>query len=282
MKHLFITLCAVCISPFANAQFAGGDNEGSDTSPLHGSRLNGEIASFSVLYQGGFGDGFNADKNQGLLINQPFTIFHGSSGDGFSINMASSTITGSNVNSMYGGKFGDGFSKDNLQSVLNGQDLNVLYVGNSGDGYDAEVLNGTFLKGFIAEIFNGGDGDGFANLLKSDTYLSGLMLMLYQGGNGDGFDADLLTTALTLDVVEHLIEMDVLLYPNPANHLVNIKAGNGIIIKAIDLYDISGKKIEVKLSNKNQLNVSNLPDGIYLINIYSETGAVSKKLIVKK
>ena len=76
--------------------------------------------------------------------------------------------------------------------------------------------------------------------------------------------------------------MDVLLYPNPANHIVNIKPSNAVVITSVDLFDVSGKKFFIELSNENTINVSNLSDGIYLLNIFSENGSVSKKLIVKK
>lgn len=280
IRIIFILL----ICNFANAQYVGGKDDGSAVSPLNGSRLSGEIASFSVLYQGSSGDGFNSKTNQVLLASSNFNIYDGSAGDGFSQLVAATTLSGNNINSLYGGNTGDGFSQNQFQSTIKGQDLRVLFTGNSGDGADSALLNATYLQGFLNELlFNGGNGDGYANLLSSNNYLSGLMLTLFNGGNGDGFASNNFTTALTLDLVEHLIKLDVLLYPNPASHIVTIQSNEGTIITSISLYDISGKQVHGELSkNNNTLNVSHLSDGMYLLNIVSENGAVTKKLIVKK
>ena len=274
-------ICALLFCNYGTAQYVGGKDDGSAVSPLHGSRLSGEIASFAVLYQGSSGDGFDSKTNQVLLLGSNFEIYNGSSGDGFSQKIAALTISGNKIDNLYGGNSGDGFSEDQFQSLLNGEELAMLYQGNFGDGSDNVTANALFLQGFMNNLFQGGNGDGFANLLSSNNYLSGLLLALYNGGKGDGFASNNLNTALTLDIIEQLIKMDVLLYPNPASHIVNIKPNEGILITFIELYDISGKKVNVNLSNENTINVNNLSDGVYLLNIYSEDGAVTKKLIVK-
>ena len=265
-----------------NAQFIGGENDGSDIASLNGSRLTGEIASFSVLYQGNSGDGHDAQGNQLVLASTEFKIYHGSSGDGFSQNSSTLTISGNNINNLYFGDSGDGHAQNEAQSILNGTDLSMLFTGNSGDGADYALLSSAFLQGFINDIFQGGNGDGFSSVLKPNNYLSGLMLTLFNGGNGDGFAVNTLTSALTLDLVEQLVKMDALVYPNPANHIVNIKPSAGLTITSVELFDISGKKYYTELSNINTLNVSNLSDGIYLLNIISESGVITKKIIVKK
>jgi len=277
-----ICLLIFLISCFANAQYVGGSDDGSDKSSLIGSRLNGGIASFSVLYQGSIGDGHDAKTNQLILSTTIFEIYKGSSGDGFSQNLATVTINGGNINNLYVGNLGDGYSQDAFQSTLNGEDLSILFKGDNGDGADFGFINSVFLEGLIVSIYNGGFGDGFSSLLKPNNYLSGLMLILYNGGSGDGFASNILTSALTLDLVEYLAKMEVLLYPNPANHLVTIKPSRGIIISSVELYDVSGKRIQISISNENKFNVSNLEDGIYLLNIYSEERGITKKLVVKK
>ncbi len=277
-----ICIIIFLITGLANAQYIGGSEDGSDQSTLTGSRLNGEIASFSVLYQGSSGDGFDAQNNQLVLSNLPFELYYGSSGDGFSQKLVALTLSGSNINNLYDGNSGDGFSQKNHQTILSGRDLAILFSGNSSDGFDNEIAYNQLLEGFISIIFKGGIGDGFSNSFKPNNYLSGLMLVLFNGGNGDGFAVNNYTTALTLDIVEQLIKMDVLLYPNPASQIVTIKTNDNIVITSVEVYDISGKKIGMELSNENSLDVSNLADGIYLLNIFSESGGVRKRLIIKK
>ncbi|GGG55424.1 T9SS type A sorting domain-containing protein [Bizionia arctica] len=282
IHKLYIIIAAFLIANNLNAQFIGGSNDGSDLATLHGSKLNGNIGSLSVLYQGTSGDGHDAHSNQLLLAVNNFEIYHGSSGDGFSKDIASLTISGSNMNSLYYGNSGDGHSRNGFQSILNGQDLSILYKGNVGDGSDYAILNSAFLEGFITSIFNGGNGDGFSKSFQPDNYLSGLILILFNGGNGDGFAVDTFTSTFTLDLVEQLIKMNILLYPNPASHVVHLKPNEGTIIDYVELFDVSGKKIMINLSNNNTINVSNLSEGMYLLNIFTPNGHVSKKLIVKK
>lgn len=281
-KICSIIIVAIISCNFVHAQYTGGRDDGSTKSSLYGSRLSGEIASLTVLYQGSFGDGFDARSNQVLLSNPNFKIYGGSIGDGFSKTSSVLTINGNNINSLYAGASGDGHSQNDFQSLIGGDALSMLFTGNSGDGSDFAMLSSVFLEGFLVDIFKGGSGDGFSSLLKTDNYLTGLLLTLYNGGNGDGFSANSFTSTLTLDLIEQLKEMNVLLYPNPANHIVHIKPNEGIIITSIEVYDISGKMVHVKLSNENTLNVVNFVEGIYLLNIFSENGAVTKKLIIKK
>lgn len=281
-KFLLIIIGAIINCVSVHAQYTGGRDDGSARSSLHGSRLSGEIASFTALYQGNFGDGFDALSNQVLLSNSYLKIYGGSIGDGFSQNSSIVTINGNNINSLYAGASGDGHSQNDVQSLIDGERLSMLFTGNIGDGSDFAILSSVFLEGFLVDIFQGGSGDGVSSLLKSENYLTGLMLNLYDGGNGDGFSANAFTSTLTLDIIEQLKEMNVLLYPNPASHIVHIKPNDGIIITSIQLYDISGKKINVTLSDEKTLDVTSLSNGIYLLNIFSEDGSVSKKLVIKK
>lgn len=282
MTHKLYLLLPLLACWHLHAQFTGGTNDGEDFSTLYGSRLNGNIASFTVLYQGSSGDGHDVNANQLIINSSDFKIYQGSSGDGFSQKKVATTINGNNVDNLFLGDSGDGFSSETLQSLLSNQNLAILFSGNRGDGTTQEVLSSGFLEGFLADIFNGGSGDGFTTAFKPNTYLSGLMLMLYGGGQGDGFATNILTSALTLKVEEQLAGLNVLLYPNPASHIVNIKLSDGVTITSIELYDISGKRINIDLSNENTLNVKNLSNGVYLLNIVSQNGIVNKKLIVKK
>ncbi|WP_460219822.1 T9SS type A sorting domain-containing protein [Psychroserpens sp. MEBiC05023] len=280
-NRIYILYVFLCTS-LANAQYMGGSDDGSDWSVLNGSKLNGTIASFSVLYQGSSGDGFDAENDQLILSNSSFNIYNGRNGDGFSQHLIALTLLGNVINDLYQGNSGDGFSIDMQQSILNGQNTTVMFLGNDGDGADNEISIGLLLEGFMSDLFKGGNGDGFASLLKPDNYLTGVMLVLFNGGNGDGFAVNNFTSALTLDVVEQLIQLDILLYPNPASHVVQLKPSDGLIISSVELYDISGKKIDAHLAEDNSMNVSNLSDGVYLLNIFSENRSVTKRLIIKK
>ena len=69
------------------------------------------------------------------------------------------------------------------------------------------------------------------------------------------------------------------IFPNPATDIVNI-SGQGI--QTVVLTDIQGRKVLEQKGDKQQINVSSLKGGFYLLNIKLENGStVVQKLIVK-
>lgn len=71
---------------------------------------------------------------------------------------------------------------------------------------------------------------------------------------------------------------EVSVYPNPASEVIKITAPNKI--KHVEVYDMSGKRIEVTL-NGDQVNVRNLSSGAYLLNIETEGKNFTEKFIKK-
>ena len=70
--------------------------------------------------------------------------------------------------------------------------------------------------------------------------------------------------------------------PNPANSVVTVssKFGN---VQGITIYDITGKAVYSEVSNVTtvSVNVSNLPKGVYVINVRTERGENVEKLIIE-
>ena len=102
---------------------------------------------------------------------------------------------------------------------------------------------------------------------------------LYDIGESDPssiVDVEILFTSInTLD------ENNTKLYPNPAQDIINIKTNSNI--NMIKVYNNSGqiiRKYTDGLSNNNQLDISDLPNGLYYLVIETSEGIVSKKLLV--
>ncbi len=72
--------------------------------------------------------------------------------------------------------------------------------------------------------------------------------------------------------------LEVSIYPNPANDVLNIEMANQV--KSIEIYNIQGQK--VKIANQKQINVSELSSGMYMIKIQDTDNAVSTKKFVKQ
>ena len=73
--------------------------------------------------------------------------------------------------------------------------------------------------------------------------------------------------------------LEVVIYPNPASHMLNITAAS--TIKNIIIYNITGKKVMSLSINKNtdSIDISNLVSGIYLVNYQLDNASGVTKLI---
>ncbi|MBI2270795.1 MAG: T9SS type A sorting domain-containing protein [Bacteroidetes bacterium] len=73
-------------------------------------------------------------------------------------------------------------------------------------------------------------------------------------------------------------ENDFRIFPNPVNSILNIESTNKQLNKIL-IYDLLGNKAE-EMSYSNQINISNLPNGVYFLNIYANNDLIAIKKIV--
>lgn len=74
------------------------------------------------------------------------------------------------------------------------------------------------------------------------------------------------------------------LYPNPAANTLNITNQENIGLQQVEIFDINGRSIKMlSFNNENeiQLNVENLANGTYLLQIQTTEGTAVKKLVKK-
>ncbi|GEP52050.1 hypothetical protein FNO01nite_27220 [Flavobacterium noncentrifugens] len=90
-------------------------------------------------------------------------------------------------------------------------------------------------------------------------------------------DAETTFTALSTDVFTN--DQSVVVFPNPAQDIININCNN--TIKSIELYDIQGRILEVFAANKisAQINISDKSKGVYFVKIITEKGKKVTKII---
>lgn len=74
---------------------------------------------------------------------------------------------------------------------------------------------------------------------------------------------------------------EVKVYPNPVVDIVNIEAADKV--KSVQVYDLTGKVVASQTLNavKNQVNLSKLTPGVYVVNIQTEKGTQSVKIVKK-
>jgi len=87
----------------------------------------------------------------------------------------------------------------------------------------------------------------------------------------------------TVGAVTIIDDVQLMVYPNPNKGQLIINNEKLLIIKSIDIFDISGKIVSshhpnISLSNQN-IDISNLNAGIYFVKITTDAGEVTKEII---
>lgn len=84
---------------------------------------------------------------------------------------------------------------------------------------------------------------------------------------------------LALGVSDNAVKSNLKVYPNPATDIVNISANRKI--ESVTVMDMTGKKVQ-SFKAGNQINVSSLAKGIYILQVYYGEGAVENTKLIKK
>lgn len=79
--------------------------------------------------------------------------------------------------------------------------------------------------------------------------------------------------------INDLNNEDFFVYPNPTTGIIRITSSENTTFDTIELVDIYGKKVGIVTENTNQLDISALANGIYLLKIYAGTTVIQKKII---
>lgn len=82
--------------------------------------------------------------------------------------------------------------------------------------------------------------------------------------------------AIYYDNSEDVSDDDFAVYPNPTNGVLHIKTDQNIIF--VELFDLTGKS--VARSNDTVIDVSNLPNGLFLLKINTEKGSSARMISV--
>ena len=100
--------------------------------------------------------------------------------------------------------------------------------------------------------------------------------------------AKALDMLITTEVKEYANEIEIEVFPQPVNDLLNIKFHNNLRESVkLQIFDITGKLIlqqTINLSevqNNFTVDINNLNHGIYILNLNIGTHSVSQKIIKK-
>ena len=92
------------------------------------------------------------------------------------------------------------------------------------------------------------------------------------------------TEDYTINIVDNLSIDDFnhdqfSIYPNPSQNVINIESKDNLNIESVKIVDLSGKLIIEKTQNTNQVDIVNLSNGVYIVEVASEGRIYKKKLI---
>ncbi len=100
--------------------------------------------------------------------------------------------------------------------------------------------------------------------------------------NGDHYDFALARYNATLNAeITETNSFDISFYPNPSDDIIYINAGNETV--SITILDQSGRKVfdYPNFAGSGQIDLSSLSSGQYLVHVTSESGILTKPLVVK-
>ena len=82
--------------------------------------------------------------------------------------------------------------------------------------------------------------------------------------------------------INEKLENEILIYPNPSNNKINLKIiNNNAAIRKILIFDLLGNKC-ISSNTGNNIDVTNLPTGIYIAKVLTDQGDLYSKPIFKQ
>ncbi|MFN4082196.1 MAG: T9SS type A sorting domain-containing protein [Bacteroidia bacterium] len=141
---------------------------------------------------------------------------------------------------------------------------------------DLSNLNGTDTSYFISfqQLYNR------LNLVNGQTLQTRWRVVAklgnYERVSTQTYNMPLVAGTLTIGLDKKLSNNTFVIYPNPANTVINV-AGD-FTVNNLLMFDISGKLI--KQSNQNNIDVSDLKNGIYFLEIQTPFGSSKQKITI--
>ncbi len=71
-------------------------------------------------------------------------------------------------------------------------------------------------------------------------------------------------------------------YPNPASNVVTVNSNDNILVSGVEIVDINGRTVKTAKFDgvsSAQINISDIASGIYMMNISSDKGTTTKKIV---
>lgn len=180
--------------------------------------------------------------------------------------------------------------KDNLHDNL---DWNTFQPLSSSHNYELKITNGSQLDFIFDDInlpYEAADepgSNGFISYrvkplsnIQIGDFVGGFA-MIYFDFNDYIMTSSNLTTVVSQLKIDDFVAKKLIIYPNPANHKINIFSENNVIVEEVSIYSLQGTHLEKYDNNLKMLDISNLTSGIYILIIKTDIGLAKYKLVKK-
>lgn len=138
---------------------------------------------------------------------------------------------------------------------LQGHEIKVIISGNSHSRWDVNLQNG-------GQMYTAGDTlEATISIHHDSQYPSQIIL--------PGVNSPLGITELSGD--------NLIVYPNPVSDLLYFKTDNAI--RSAIVYDLRGNVVKESTDDKQEIDVSSLSKGVYLVQIITSQGAFSARFV---
>jgi len=98
--------------------------------------------------------------------------------------------------------------------------------------------------------------------------------------SGCNTQAEIEEACISIDVLEVIPESEFIVYPNPAKNKISIICSNELAIDEISIYNQLGQKV-LHNNNDNNINISTLVQGFYIVELISGNFRVRQKLRIE-
>ncbi|MEE1898439.1 BspA family leucine-rich repeat surface protein [Flavobacterium rakeshii] len=101
------------------------------------------------------------------------------------------------------------------------------------------------------------------------------------------YNLPIVTNSVTTQIIEllgisdNILNKSLVLYPNPANDVLYIKAENNVLPEEVVIYNLQGRELMSFNQNPESMDISDLSAGIYLVTVQTNSGRVDYRLVKK-
>jgi len=156
--------------------------------------------------------------------------------------------------------------------------------GNDGNGTDSgHVRIYENMSGVWAQIGNDIDGEFSGDQSGRSVSLSsdGMRLAIgapYNGVNGKNSGHVRVYDISGILSTNEFVSQNFNIYPNPTSDILNINFENNLVLQEVTIYNNLGQM--VKTATENVINVSSLAKGLYFVEVTTNQGKATKKVII--